>query len=109
MQHLARQHPFRDAVKHGWITLLGAARPGAKRRHRHLDMLAQPAPQPSLDPVALTMLAVNRLAPATLRTSTHGRALTVAVPDARTAEIFRAALAEMQKARSTDRLVDIVI
>jgi hypothetical protein len=31
------------------------------------------------------------------------------VPDARTAEIFRAALDEMQKNRRTDRLVDVVV
>jgi hypothetical protein len=31
------------------------------------------------------------------------------VPDARTAEIFRAALLEMQKARGTDRLVEVVV
>jgi hypothetical protein len=65
--------------------------------------------QARIDPVALTMLAVNRLAPATLRTVTDGRALTIAVPDAQVAEIFRAALVEMQKARRTDRLIDVVV
>jgi hypothetical protein len=39
----------------------------------------------------------------------NGKPLTVTVPDARVGEIFRAALAEMQKTRSTDRLIDIVI
>jgi hypothetical protein len=31
------------------------------------------------------------------------------VPDARTADIFRAALREMQKNRRTDRLIDVVV
>jgi hypothetical protein len=35
--------------------------------------------------------------------------LTVAVPDVRTADIFRAALYEMQKTRRTDRLVAVVV
>jgi hypothetical protein len=62
-----------------------------------------------MDPVALTVLAVNRLGLATFRTATTGKAATIAVPDARTAEIFRAALREMQKNRRTDRLIDVVV
>ena len=62
-----------------------------------------------IDPVVLTMLAVNRLGPATIRTATNGKAQTVAVNDERIARIFRAALDEMQKTRRTDRLVDIVV
>jgi len=64
---------------------------------------------PPIDPVELTVLAVNRLGLATLRSSTSGKVATVSVPDARTAEIFRAALREMQKSRRTDRLVDVVV
>lgn len=62
-----------------------------------------------IDPVLLTMLAVNRLGPATIRTATNGKAQTVAVDDERIARIFRAALDEMQKTRRTDRLVDVVV
>ena len=61
------------------------------------------------DPVALTILAVNRLGPATFRTSWNGTQVTVTVPDRETCDIFRAALLEMQKARATDRLVRIEI
>ncbi len=60
-------------------------------------------------PVALTMMAVNQLGPATVRTATNGKSLKVEVADERVAQIFRAALEEMQKTRSTDRLVDIVV
>lgn len=72
-------------------------------------MSAPRPPHESIDPVALTVLAVNRLGPATLRTVAHGKPLTVSVPNARIGEIFRAALAEMQKTRTTDRLIDVVI
>ena len=88
-------------MKHGWVSFIQAARP-----HRASHRVV---PTPAIDPVALTMLAVNRLGLATLRTATSGKALTVAVPDARTADIFRAALDEMQKTRRTDRLVAVVV
>lgn len=98
-----RHQRLQAVVKQGWTSFIQAARPH-RARHR-----AQPLPPPVVDPVALTMMAVNRLGPATVRTATNGKALTVAVPDARTAEIFRAALSEMQKTRCTDRLVDVVV
>jgi hypothetical protein len=63
----------------------------------------------TVDPVALTMMAVNQLGPATMRTATNGKSLQIEVPDERVAQIFRAALEEMQKKRTTDRLVDIVV
>jgi hypothetical protein len=104
MQQLAERHQrFQAAVRQGWKHLISTARP--RRARQRPDRSRQTA----IDPVALTMLAVNRLGPATVRTATQGRALVVAVPDAHTAEIFRAALQEMQKTRRTDRLVDIVV
>jgi hypothetical protein len=115
MQLLAPDRRFRTAMKQGWTRLISATRPRNRftlRRHRWRSPLP-PAPLPdnplAIDPVALTVLAVNRLGPATLRTVANGKPLTVTVPDARVGEIFRAALAEMQKTRSTDRLIDIVI
>ncbi len=63
----------------------------------------------AIDPVALTMMAVNQLGPATVRTAANGKSLKVEVADERVARIFRAALEEMQKTRTTDRLVDIVV
>lgn len=104
MQQLAERHQrFQAAVRQGWKHLISTARPRRARQRR------KSARQPAIDPVALTMLAVNRLGPATVRTATQGRALVIAVPDAYTAEIFRAALQEMQKTRRTDRLVDVVV
>ena len=62
-----------------------------------------------IDPVALTIMAVNRLGAATFRSVWHGKSVTVTVPDQATCEIFRAALLVMQKARSTDRLIRIEV
>jgi len=63
----------------------------------------------AVDPILLTMLAVNQLGPATMRTVTNGKVQRIEVSDVRVAAIFRAALDEMQKARRTDRLVEIVV
>lgn len=107
MQQIVPKHQRLHAVvKHGWMNFIHAARP---HRHVHRPLTPSSLPAPAIDPVALTMLAVNRLGPATVRTATNGKALTVTVPDAGTAEIFRAALREMQKTRCTDRLVDIIV
>src|SRR6266851_1081678 len=119
MRLMAQERRLRSAVKHGWTRLVSAARPryrvAARARERHFPMLAtstggtMPPAGLSVDLVALTIMAVNRLGPATLRTVAHGKPLTVTVPDARIGEIFRAALAEMQKTRLTDRLIAIVV
>jgi hypothetical protein len=114
MQAGTSDRRLRMAVKHGWNRLVSAARPRyrfALRRHDRYAAMGAPLVEPPevIDPVALTVLAVNRLGPATLRTVASGKPLTVTVPDARIGEIFRAALAEMQKTRSTDRLIDVVI
>src|SRR5260221_6300814 len=107
MRLMAQERRLRSAVKHGWTRLVSAARPryrvAARARERHFPILAastgstmSPAGL-SIDLVALTIMAVNRLRPATLRTVAHGKPLTVTVPDARIGEVFPAALGEMQK------------
>ena len=62
-----------------------------------------------LDLVTLCILAVNRLAPATLRSVAFGKALKVMVPDPQVGAVFRAALDRMGATRSTDRLIEIVV
>jgi hypothetical protein len=114
MQLMASDRRLSMAVKHGWTRLISVTRPRYRfplRRRHALAGAGAPLPGPTcaIDPVALTVLAVNRLGPATLRTVANGKPLTVTVPDERIGEIFRAALAEMQKTRSTDRLIAIVI
>lgn len=119
MQLLAPERRLRNAVKHGWARLFGAARRrrpfSLRQRMRRRSFFGSALPQtaavpaPAIDPVALTVLAVNCLAPATLRTVAIGKPLTVTVPDARIGAIFRAALAETQKTRLTDRLIAIAV
>jgi hypothetical protein len=119
MRLVARERRLRSAVKHGWSRLVSAAHPryrvAAHPRERHFPVVAASAagamlpPGCAVDLVALTILAVNRLGPATLRAVAHGKPLTVTVPDARIGEIFHAALAEMQKSRLTDRLIAIAV
>ncbi len=62
-----------------------------------------------LDLVTICILAVNRLAPATLRSAVSGKALKVVVPDPQVGAVFRAALDRMGATRSTDRLIEIVV
>jgi hypothetical protein len=100
MQQIAE----RSRLARPWLRLVAAVQPRPKT--------ARPAtaePGAAIDPVALTIMAVNRLGPATLRAVSSGVPVTVAAPDRQTAEIFRAALSEMGKARPTDRLVSIAL
>ena len=114
----AKHQKLQAAMKNGLMNFISATKATKPRRKPDLwlvppapkPMLApQTAPMQQLDPVELTVLAVNRLGLATFRTATSGKAARISVPDARTAEIFRAALCEMQKNRRTDRLVEVVV
>ncbi len=108
----AKHQKLQAAMKHGLMTFIEATKPRRKPHLRGVPRTSKPALAPQqaeLDPVELTVMAVNRLGLATFRTATSGKGSTVAVPDARTAAIFRAALEEMQKHRCTDRLVDVVV
>ena len=71
--------------------------------------LAESDPASAVDLVSLTVLAVNCLAPATMRSATYGKALKVVVSDPRIGAVFRAALDLMGETRSTDRLIEIVV
>jgi len=62
--------------------------------------LAEGESSATLDLVALTVLAVNYLAPATMRSATS---------DPQVGAVFRAALDRMGETRSTDRLIEIVV
>ena len=61
------------------------------------------------DPVQIAVLAIERLGRASMRAALTGIEVRVAVPDEATAAIFRAALAETSRTRTTDRLVRVVI
>ena len=59
--------------------------------------------------IALAVMAINRLGPASFRAATSGKPVKLAAPDPRTADLFRAALAVTQRNRSTDRLIEVVV
>ena len=59
--------------------------------------------------IALVVLAVDRLGPASFRAATIGKPVQVEVPDERTASVFRAALEETRARRPTDRLISLVV
>lgn len=105
MQPMAQQSPLSAAWCRSWGRLFRVMRP--RERHRAWRHDAEASITPALDPIALTIVAVNRLGPATMRAVSSGMPVTVAAPDARTAEIFRAALSQMGKSRPTDRLVSV--
>ena len=72
---------------------------------------AEPLPStvPAPDAVRIAVLAMESLGRASLRASFTGTEVRVTVPDAATAAIFEAAIAETTRSRSTDRLIRIVI
>ncbi|HTS91545.1 MAG TPA: hypothetical protein VMG55_06065 [Stellaceae bacterium] len=71
--------------------------------------LAESEPPSALDLVTLTILAVNCLGPATMRSATYGKAHRVVVSDPRVGAVFRAALDLMGETRRTDRLIEVVV
>ena len=73
--------------------------------------LAKPAPSMGMNPdlAELVELAMNTLAPASMRASAHGKPVTVTVPDEGTAAVFRAALELTVAERPTDALITIKV
>jgi hypothetical protein len=84
--------------------LFGAHPSGGRRRGRTAWKAA-----PSLDPVMIAMLAIDRVGPATVRAGAYGIEVCVQAPDEAVAAVLRAALTETARRRGTDRLVRIVV
>jgi hypothetical protein len=61
------------------------------------------------DPVKIAVLAMDSVGRASMRAAFTGVEVKVAVPDDATAAIFRAALNETARTRSTDQLVRVVV
>jgi hypothetical protein len=78
---------------------------GADRVDGGMGALAPAAP----DPVMIATLAIDHVGPATVRAVAIGIEVQVAAPDEATAAVFRAALADTARRRSTDRLVRIIV
>lgn len=113
MQPNATERRLRSAVKDGWTRFVGATRKDGKfvlrRRRARNGRPGFSLFKHNLDPVELTVLALNLLGPAIRRANTVGKPLLVEVPDVQIAEIFRAALARSAEERGTDRLIKITV
>lgn len=109
--------PMTDRVlggvwRKGWRRFFDRAPPAASRDPAPGEAEARETADGTsagIDPVVLTIMAVDRIGPARLRTIFHGVPVTVAAPDEQIAEIFRAALSEMAKVRPTDRLISVAL
>lgn len=99
------QSELSGVLRSGWRRFFYARRPS--QRSRAAKRIIDREAKSEIDPIALTVMAVDRLGPARLRTAFHGVPVTVAAPDHETAEIFRAALSQLAKDRPTDRLISV--
>jgi hypothetical protein len=112
----------RDSIHHQAFKIAFAKVAAASRRLRRgrekrggRNGLPHPAPaavasassQP--DPVRIAVLAMESVGRASMRAAFTGTEVRVAVPDDATAAIFRAALMETTRNRTTDQLVRIVV
>ena len=70
---------------------------------------ARAAATPGPDPVMIATLAIDDVGPATVRAVASGIEVRVTAPDEATAAVFRTALANTARRRSTDRLVRIIV
>ncbi len=97
----ARKTPMRRKLLRATLARLL----GVDRVDSETGILATAAP----DPVTIATLAIDHVGPATVRAVAIGVEVQVAAPDEATAAVFRAALADTARRRSTDRLVRIVV
>jgi hypothetical protein len=91
----------REARRSGWRQRL-------LHKFAHKGVWAQPATT-TPDPVSLAIFAIDRVGPAAVRACASGLEVRVAAPDEATARVFRAALAETARRRTTDQLIRIVV
>ncbi len=107
-----RQGQFGVPMAH--VTVQRRTRRGREKRSKPelpvvaaVPSAARNAPEP--DAVQIAVLAMQTLGPASMRASCTGIEVRVTAPDETMAAIFRAALAETGRNRTTDRLIRVVI
>ena len=103
---LAGDPPIRQKLVSATIERLKAA--GRSRRGAG-TIAARGAAAPGPDPVMIATLAIDHVGPATVRAVASGIEVRVTAPDEATAAVFRTALANTARRRSTDRLVRIIV
>ena len=108
VNEVIHHHAFKAALSKVAAASRRLRRNREKRaRAAWLPGAAQALAQP--DPVKIAVLAMESLGRASMRAAFTGVEVKVAVPDAATAAIFRAALCETARNRSTDQLVRVVV
>ena len=103
---LAGNPPIRQKLLSATIERLKAA---GRSPRRAGAIAARAAATPSPDPVMIATLAIDHVGPATVRGVASGIEVRVTAPDEATAAVFRTALANTARRRSTDRLVRIIV
>ncbi len=101
---LAGNPPIRQKLLSATIERLKGA-----GRSRRGAIAARAAATPCPDPVMIATLAIDHVGPATVRAVASGIEVRVNAPDEATAAVFRTALANTARRRSTDRLVRIIV
>jgi hypothetical protein len=102
-------HAFKAA-----LSKVAAAGRRFRRNREQQDRASRPGQASALaaappDPVRIAVLAMESLGRASMRAAFTGVEVKVAVPDDTTAAIFRAALSETARNRSTDQLIRVVV
>jgi hypothetical protein len=90
-----------------WATLERLV--GAGRSASGADVLTRRSSVTWSDPVMIATLAIDYVGPATVRAVANGVEVCVTALDEATGAVFRAALADITRRRSTDRLVHIIV
>lgn len=104
-----RHHTFKTALSR--VAAAGRKlRRNREKRARTTWFRGVAAPAPAEpDAVKIAVLAMECLGRASMRAAFTGVEVKVAVPDQVTAAIFRAALSETARSRSTDQLVRVIV
>lgn len=104
-----RHHGFKAALSKVAAASRKLRRNREKRPRTTWFSSAGAPPLADPDPVKIAVLAMETLGRASMRAAFTGIEVKVAVPDDATAAIFRAALSETARNRSTDQLVRVVV
>jgi len=104
-----RHHAFKTALSK--VAAAGKRIRRNRERRPRTNWFTRPAAPPLAepDPVRIAVLAMESLGRASMRAAFTGVEVKVAVPDDATAAIFRAALSETARNRTTDQLVRVVV
>jgi hypothetical protein len=103
---LADDPPIRQKLVSATVERL---KPAGRSRRGAGTIVARAVAASGPDPVLIATLAIDHVGPASVRAVASGIEVRVTAPDEATAAVFRTALANTARRRSTDRLVRIIV